>query len=85
VEVVYDSIEKLRTGQITELPSHVNAYPFFPKEQLQSAFATFGLWFDSGLFDLVPSKDSVDLNTAFSDGELLTAERMFQQKYGAAK
>lgn len=85
LEVVYDSMEKLKSGQITELPAHVNVYQFFPKEQLQYVFATFGLWFEEGLFNLAPTENSVDLNKFLSDGELLTAERLFQQKYGAAK
>jgi hypothetical protein len=43
--VVHDSLEKLRTGQITELPSHPSLYPFFSKQMLQGFFAAFGIMF----------------------------------------
>ncbi|KAH9211906.1 hypothetical protein DL95DRAFT_341200 [Leptodontidium sp. 2 PMI_412] len=47
----YDSVEKLQKGQITELPSHVHVYPFFPKQALQGMFALFGNWFENGEFN----------------------------------
>jgi hypothetical protein len=62
--VVHDSLEKLRTGQITELPCHPSLYPFFPKEMLQGLFAAFGIMFEEGLFDLRPSHS---LNDEFPD------------------
>ncbi|KAL2127849.1 hypothetical protein VTI74DRAFT_10088 [Chaetomium olivicolor] len=62
--VVHDSVEKLRTGQITELPSHPSLYPFFPKQMLQGFFAAFGIMFEQGEFDLQPS---YSLNDQFPD------------------
>jgi uncharacterized protein YbjT (DUF2867 family) len=62
--VVHDSLEKLKTGQITELPSHPSLYPFFPKHMLQGFFAAFGIMFEQGKFDLRPSHS---LNDAFPD------------------
>jgi hypothetical protein len=62
--VVHDSLEKLRTGQITELPLHPTLYPFFPKEILQGLFAAFGIMFEEGSFDLCPSHS---LNDEFPD------------------
>ncbi|WYZ42347.1 hypothetical protein EsH8_VI_000046 [Colletotrichum jinshuiense] len=53
--VAYDSIDKLKTGQVTELPGHVPAYPFFPKEAYQGLSASFGLWFDDGSFNIPPA------------------------------
>lgn len=50
--VVHDSLEKLRSGRITELPSHPAMYPFFPKPMLQGFFAAFGVMFEQGAFDL---------------------------------
>ncbi|KAH9203413.1 hypothetical protein DL95DRAFT_399366, partial [Leptodontidium sp. 2 PMI_412] len=41
-QVSYDPIEKLQKGEITELPSHVQVYPFFPKPALQGMLALFG-------------------------------------------
>jgi nucleoside-diphosphate-sugar epimerase len=54
-KVGHDDVETLKSGKVTELPGHVPAYAFFPKEMLQSFHATFGLWFQDGLFDLTAS------------------------------
>lgn len=48
----HDTVEKLATFQVTELPSHACAYEFFPKEQLQMMFAVINQWITQGLFDL---------------------------------
>jgi len=50
-EVGYDSLEMLRRGEVTELPSHREAYPFFPKEVLQGLLAGFGVMIEEGVFD----------------------------------
>ncbi|KAF5685411.1 Mut3p-like transcriptional activator [Fusarium denticulatum] len=52
--VKHDSIEDLKAGIITELPSHPHMYPFFPKPMLQGFFAAFGRMFVEGAFDLKP-------------------------------
>ncbi|KAL5610874.1 hypothetical protein FOBRF1_006991 [Fusarium oxysporum] len=52
--VTYDTVDSLKAGNVTELPSHPAMYSFLPKEQLRGILATFGLMFDSGLFDLKP-------------------------------
>ncbi|OHW91810.1 NmrA-like family protein [Colletotrichum incanum] len=53
--ITYDSVDKLKTGQVTELPGHIPMYPFFPKEALQGMAAIFGLWFNDGTFDIPPN------------------------------
>ena len=63
-ETTHDSLETLRAGQITELPSHVEVYPFFPKPMMQGLFATFGILFEQGVFDFQPEKS---LNEQFPD------------------
>jgi len=62
----YDSVEKLQKGEITELPSHVHVYPFFPKAALQGMFALFGYWFESGDFDY-PVTQGTYLNEKFPE------------------
>ncbi|KAH7420025.1 hypothetical protein BKA64DRAFT_652219 [Cadophora sp. MPI-SDFR-AT-0126] len=62
----YDPVEKLQKGEITELPSHVHFYPFFPKPALQGLLASFGIWFESGDFDLSTSRGAY-LNDIFPD------------------
>ncbi|KAF9768550.1 hypothetical protein IL306_014149 [Fusarium sp. DS 682] len=37
--VVHDNVDKLKSMQVTELPSHAEAYKFFPKPMLQTLFA----------------------------------------------
>ncbi|KAF5516698.1 Oxidoreductase BOA1 [Colletotrichum siamense] len=53
--VAYDSAEKLKASQTTELPGQIPAYPFFPKEAYQALAGTFGWWFENGTFDIPPS------------------------------
>ncbi|KAF5603984.1 transcriptional activator Mut3p [Fusarium pseudocircinatum] len=62
--VKHDSIEDLKAGKITELPSHPHMYPFFPKPMLQGFFAAFGRMFVEGAFDLKPERT---LNEQFSE------------------
>ncbi|KAH6950937.1 hypothetical protein DER45DRAFT_637185 [Fusarium avenaceum] len=62
--VTHDSIEDLKQGKITELPSHTHMYPFFPKEMLQGFFAAFGRMFVEGVFDFKPERT---LNEAFPE------------------
>ncbi|KAJ8111668.1 hypothetical protein OPT61_g5792 [Boeremia exigua] len=47
--VTYDSVEKLRRGEVTELPSHPGIYPYVPKEILAALLSKFGLWAASGI------------------------------------
>ncbi|KAK1472734.1 hypothetical protein CABS01_16200 [Colletotrichum abscissum] len=49
--VTYDSVQKLQSGEITELPGQVAAYSYFPKQWAQQLFSTFGFWVTEGLFD----------------------------------
>ncbi|KAM0190118.1 hypothetical protein ACHAPI_009630 [Fusarium lateritium] len=59
-----DSIEDLKDGKITELPSHPHMYAFFPKPMLQGFFAAFGRMFAEGVFDL---KTERTLNQMFPE------------------
>jgi hypothetical protein len=60
-DVTYDSMEKLKSGHVTELPGQVSAYQYFPREIFQKVAANFGLWFAEGAFDLKPEKSLNDL------------------------
>jgi hypothetical protein len=71
--VVYDSLDKLKTGQITELPSHPHLYPFFPKEMLRGFFAGFGILFETGVFDFKPSRT---LNDDFPEIKARTVKEL---------
>ncbi len=64
--MVHDSLKKLRTRQITELPSHPSPYPFFPTSRRCKFlfFAAFAMMSEYGEFDLQPSHP---LNDGFPD------------------
>ncbi|OLN85752.1 Isoflavone reductase P3-like protein 1 [Colletotrichum chlorophyti] len=57
-EVVYDSVEKLQGGEVTELPSHkaeLAASPF-PEPIARHLLAVLGLWAVNGQFDIQQEK-----------------------------
>ncbi|KAI1046251.1 hypothetical protein LB505_013038 [Fusarium chuoi] len=54
--ITHDSIEDLKAGKITELPSHPHMYPFIPKPMLQGLLAAFGRMFVEGVFDFKPER-----------------------------
>ncbi|KAK5047035.1 hypothetical protein LTR84_006977 [Exophiala bonariae] len=69
--ITYDSVEKLRGGEIDELPAHLAAYSFVPKPVLVGIQSNFGLYVAYGLFDL-PEEGS--LNQLFPEIGTSTAE-----------
>lgn len=72
-DVVYDSVERLRNGEITDLPAHVSAYSFVPKSVLYGIQSKFGLYVAYGLFDL-PEEGS--LNEQFPEIETATVREI---------
>ncbi|KAM0330565.1 hypothetical protein ACHAQA_003512 [Verticillium albo-atrum] len=74
-KVTYDSLELLRSGKITELPSHPPMYEHMPKEQIQSIFSVFGLWFHEGLYNLQPEKT---LNQVFPEIKAWTVREFLE-------
>ena len=80
-EVTYDSIDTLKQGKITELPSHPHIYPFFPKEAMQGMFSSFGQLFAKGDFDLKPESAS-SLNERYPDIKSKTVRELVQEAWG---
>lgn len=79
--VTYDTIGTLKQGKVTELPSHLQVYPFFPKEAMQEMLSSFGLAFACGEFDLkVDSGNS--LNERFPDIKPRTVKELIQEAWG---
>ncbi|GME32557.1 Pyridoxal-phosphate dependent enzyme [Neofusicoccum parvum] len=76
--VTYDSVEKLKNGEITELPGQVASYSYFPKEWAQKLFSVFGLWVTKGIFD-VPEERA--LNKRFPDIQVTTVKEMLDQAW----
>lgn len=79
--VVYDSLEKLKLGEITELPSHPSLYSMFPKQMLQGFFAGFGIMFEQGEFDLRPAHS---LNDVFPEIKPRTIRELVFEAYKEA-
>ncbi|KAI8656196.1 NAD(P)-bd-dom domain-containing protein [Fusarium keratoplasticum] len=79
-KVHHDDLEKLKNGQITELPCHVPAYSFFPKEHLQGLYAILEMLMVLGEFDL-PSEEAI--NNQLPDIKMLTAREMLNQTWKA--
>ncbi|KAI8712566.1 NmrA domain-containing protein [Fusarium sp. LHS14.1] len=75
--VTYDSVDSLKEGKVSELPSHPAMYGFFPKEQLQGILATFGLMFEAGLFNLEDSSIVQD----FPDIKLRTMKELLTEAW----
>ena len=51
-DVVYDSLENLRAGKITEIPAYLPVYEALPKEFFLEMMAGFGVAMVTGVFDL---------------------------------
>lgn len=52
--VTYDSLEELKSGQSTALPSHVPAYEFIPKEAIRAVSAQYGILCNMSAFNSKP-------------------------------
>lgn len=75
---MYDSVDKLKSGEITELPGQVAAYSYFPKVWVQSLFSVFGYWVTEGVFDLPEEKA---LNNKFPHIKVTTVKEMLDQSW----
>ncbi|KAH6880826.1 hypothetical protein B0T10DRAFT_581524, partial [Thelonectria olida] len=80
-QIYHDDLEKLGNGQITELPNHVAAYPYFPKAHLQYLYATLEKLMVTGHFDLPAEKAA---NNQFPDIKMLTVKKMLAQTWQVA-
>ena len=49
--MVYDDLEKLKRGEVTELPSQTSLYSVIPKDFVQAISSTFGIWVNRGDMD----------------------------------
>jgi hypothetical protein len=71
-------LETLRAGQLTELPSHVAGYTYFPKPMLQSFFSSFSILFEEGYLNLQPEKT---LNDQFPDIKARTVKDLLTEAW----
>ncbi|KAJ3456651.1 hypothetical protein MRS44_016674 [Fusarium solani] len=73
--VNYDPVEKLRKGEISELPGQVQLYSFLPKPFLQGLVSRWGLMAIQGHWNL-PEENS--LNRRFPEIETLKVKDAFK-------
>ncbi|EOO01025.1 putative -like family protein [Phaeoacremonium minimum UCRPA7] len=71
-KVTYDSIEKLKKGEMTELPSQVPCYAFIPKPQFQWFISIFARWTADEEISHIPA----EMNSRFPDISPLTVRQM---------
>lgn len=76
--VFYDSVDKLESGEITELPGQVAAYTYFPKDWTQKLYSVFGLWVTKGVFDF---PDHKVLNHRFPGIRVTTVKEMLDKAW----
>jgi hypothetical protein len=76
--VVYDSIEDLKSSRVTNLPSHVTTFQFLPKAAVQGIIAAFGLWFAEGAFDFKPEKS---LNDVFPEIKTKKVKQVLEEAW----
>jgi hypothetical protein len=51
-KVIYNDVETLKKGQVTELPGQISLYSLIPKVFFQAISSRFGIWVDRGDLDL---------------------------------
>lgn len=73
-DIVYDGLDKLKNGKITELPGHAALYDAFPRDVLQGVFAGFERMIVEGVFDLKPLGGT--LNEVFPNIRAKTAREL---------
>lgn len=61
-KVAHDDLEKLKRGEVTELPSQTSLYSVLPREFAQAINSTFGIWVDRGDLDF---DENTSLNKKF--------------------
>ncbi|KAL1599833.1 hypothetical protein SLS60_007638 [Paraconiothyrium brasiliense] len=84
--VTYDSVEKLKRGEVTELPGHARSYELFGGREnalpvVQGLFAQYGLWMDEGIFTY---QSGARLNDLFPEIKPLRLEEAWKVAGGKA-
>ncbi|KAL0254355.1 hypothetical protein SLS55_009830 [Diplodia seriata] len=77
-KVVYDDVEKLKRGEITELPGHAASYELFPKPAYQRFMAIFEQFTTDEAICAIPPV----LNARFPEIKPLTVRAMLEQYWG---
>ncbi|KAE8355884.1 NAD(P)-binding protein [Aspergillus coremiiformis] len=78
----YDSVEKLKRGEMTLLPSHLPVRALFQDGQLETVLSAFGLWFNDGAYNLTADRT---LNDTFPEIKTRKVRDFLQEAWGASK
>lgn len=77
--VVYDSVETMKAGRVTALPSHLEMRTFIPQEILEGILSLYGLLFEAGVFDLKPEHT---IRQDFPDIKVKTLKELITEAWG---
>ncbi|KAI1335832.1 NAD(P)-binding protein [Xylariaceae sp. FL0016] len=80
-KVTYDDAEKLKAGQVTELPTQVNAGLFATEDAYRKLLAATHLRMDSGMFDFDEGRKARD---AFPSITPKTVKSLLEEAWGRA-
>lgn len=74
----YDDLDKLKRGEVTELPSQKSSYSVFPREFAQAINSAFGIWIDRGDFDF---DENTSLNTKFPEIKPIKLKQLLEKAW----
>ncbi|KAF9781446.1 hypothetical protein IL306_013442 [Fusarium sp. DS 682] len=79
--VTYDSVEKLERGELSELPGHEAMFARVPapKAVMKKVMSAYGLWAESGGFNL---DESNALNNVFPDIKTISVRDFLEDAWG---
>lgn len=78
-DVTYDKLDDVSQGRITELPSHVPMYNFFPKERLQGMVGMFLNWMAEGDVNHTTSQEIEKIVEGIN---VMTFDKMLETAWG---
>ncbi|KIN00730.1 hypothetical protein OIDMADRAFT_42516 [Oidiodendron maius Zn] len=78
VDLVHDSLQDLRAGKITELPSNIPLYSFMPKPVLEGMLISFAMAMEVGLVDI----EGKTLNEMLPDVKAMSVDVFLQNFWG---
>jgi hypothetical protein len=76
--VVYDDLDKLKGGEVTELPSQTWFYSVLPREVAQAICSPFGIWVDRGDLDL---DEDISLNKKLPELKTIKLKELLEKAW----
>lgn len=76
--MVYDDLDKLKGGEVTELPSQTWFYSVLPREVAQAICSAFGIWVDRGDLDL---DEDISLNKKLPELKTIKFKELLEKAW----